>query len=123
MAYNKSPIWEFSDVNQTGIDKVPLNRLVFIQSTGHIFQKTSHTGLTSTSTISDILKDASLFKSMAGSVGGSNSAFNLSNFTIGSDYIIPVGMSATTVGDSNGIATIKGGITVTVSAGSKWEIR
>lgn len=65
MAYNKSPIWEFSDVNQTGIDKVPLNRLIHIQSTGKMFKKLSNDGLTSTSTVTDLLRNPSNFKNAA----------------------------------------------------------
>jgi hypothetical protein len=122
MAYNKSPIWEFSDTSQTGIDKIPLNRLVFIQSTGQMFQKTSNSGLSGTSTVADLLKDTSLFKSISGGATGGNSVFNLDNSVVASDYTIPAGRSATTIADGTGTVTINGGVTVTVSAKSRWVI-
>jgi hypothetical protein len=125
MAYNKSPVWEFLDLNQTGIDKVPLNRLVFIQSTGQMLQKISNNGLTSTSTISDLLNNSSLFKVVSGggaTGGGTDQVFSNTSYTITKDYTIPPGKSSVTVGDANGNVTINSGVTVTVSSGSRWVV-
>jgi hypothetical protein len=54
--------------------------------------------------------------------GGTDHVFNNNGFTVTSNYTIPAGMSAVTVGDSNGNVTINSGITVTVSSGSRWVV-
>jgi hypothetical protein len=52
--------------------------------------------------------------------GGTDKVFNNNGYTVTSNYTIPSGMSAITVGDSNGNVTINSGVTVTLSAGSRW---
>jgi hypothetical protein len=66
MAYNMAPVWYFNDTNQTGINKVPLYKLIYIQSTKQFFTKISNDGLTSDTKLSDVLNNTSIFKSIAG---------------------------------------------------------
>jgi phage-related tail fiber protein len=66
MAYNMSPVWYFNDVNQTGINKVPLNKVIYIQSTKQFLTKLSNDGLTDSTKLSDVLSNTNIFKSIAG---------------------------------------------------------
>jgi hypothetical protein len=54
--------------------------------------------------------------------GNGSNVFNLDNSTVVSNYTIPSGKSATTIGNGRGIVTINAGVTVTVSAISRWII-
>jgi hypothetical protein len=50
------------------------------------------------------------------------SAFTANSFIVALDCVIPNGMSAITIGDSDGVVTINGGVTVTISPKSKWVV-
>jgi hypothetical protein len=54
--------------------------------------------------------------------GGTDQVFNENSYVITTNYTIPAGKSAITVGDSNGNVTINSGVTVTLSAGSRWVV-
>jgi phage-related tail fiber protein len=66
MSYNLSPVWYFNDVNQTGINKVPLLKLIYIQSTKQFFTKISNDNITADTKISDVINNSSVFKCIAG---------------------------------------------------------
>jgi hypothetical protein len=54
--------------------------------------------------------------------GGTDQVFNENSYVITTDYTIPAGKSAITVGDNNGNVTINSGVTVTLSANSRWVV-
>jgi len=54
--------------------------------------------------------------------GGTDKVFNENEYVDTSSYTIPVGKSAKTVPDANSNVTINAGVTVEISAGSRWEI-
>jgi len=54
--------------------------------------------------------------------GGTDKVFNNNDYVVTTNYTIPAGKSAVTVGDNNGNVTINSGITVTVSSGSRWVV-
>jgi hypothetical protein len=55
--------------------------------------------------------------------GGTDHVFNfLNDYIVTTDYTIPTGKAAVTVGDGNGNVTINSGVTVTVSSGSRWVV-
>jgi phage-related tail fiber protein len=64
VSYNITPIWQFKDDSQIGIDKVPLNSLIYVQSLKQFFTKISDSGIASDTKISDVLSNSNIFKSI-----------------------------------------------------------
>jgi len=59
MAYNRKPNYHFRDKNQTGIDKIPLGRMIIVEDyDGEVktFLKKSNTGIDSSTTIENFAK-------------------------------------------------------------------
>jgi hypothetical protein len=54
--------------------------------------------------------------------GGNDHVFFINDYTITTNYAIPSGKSAVTVGDNNGNVTIVGGVIVTLSSNSRWVV-
>jgi hypothetical protein len=54
--------------------------------------------------------------------GGTDKVFNENEYVVTANYTIPAGKSAKTVPDASGNVTINSGVSVTISAGSRWEI-
>jgi hypothetical protein len=54
--------------------------------------------------------------------GGNDHVFFINDYTITTNYVIPSGKSAVTVGDNNGNVTIVGGVAVTLSSNSRWVV-
>ncbi len=55
MAFYRSPWYHFNDTTETGIDQIPPNGKVFIESTGTTYLKDNDTGITPTSTIQNAI--------------------------------------------------------------------
>jgi hypothetical protein len=104
-------------------------------STGAAFMPSGTTAQRPTSPVngymrynSDLLAMEAYVNGSWGSVGGgatgggTDHVFNNNGYVVTSNYTIPAGMSAVTVGDSNGNVTINSGVTVTVSNGSRWVV-
>ncbi len=75
MAYKRKPVYHFNDLTETGIDKVPLNRLIILESNSSIYIKMSNSGLGNTSTIQNAIDNTAI------------TGFKLSGMTVGEDGI------------------------------------
>jgi hypothetical protein len=65
MAGDMQPIWGFSTTASTGIDKVPLNKLVRVYGTGQLYELVNRTGLSSTTTITQAIAGKNLITAVA----------------------------------------------------------
>ncbi len=54
--------------------------------------------------------------------GGTDNVFNENEYVVTTNYTIPAGKSAVTVGDASGNVTINSGVTVTLESNSRWVI-
>lgn len=72
MAYNRKPLYQFKTSSETGIDKVPLKRVVVVEDTNKQYIKDNNTGLTASSTVQDAIDNGNLVL-----VGGSGNGFNV----------------------------------------------
>jgi len=54
--------------------------------------------------------------------GGTDNVFNENEYVVTTDYTIPAGKSAVTVGDASGDVTINSGVTVTLDSNSRWVV-
>lgn len=59
MAYYREPIYSFSTLSETGIDKVPLNKVIIVKETGLQYIKISNNGITSGSTVGSVINSTS----------------------------------------------------------------
>ena len=83
MAYNRKPNYHFSDKNQTGIDKIPLGRMIIVEDyDGEVktFLKKSNTGIDSSTTIDSFVKSQDInhselveYQKIQGAIGNINS--------------------------------------------------
>ncbi len=62
MAYDRKPLYHFTDATKTGIDKVPEDRVIYIEDTAILYTKVSDTGLTGTSTITDAITNGNIIE-------------------------------------------------------------
>ena len=51
MAYTVEGVWSFFDENATGLDSVPLNKIIIVKSNGQMFIKKTNEGITQNTTI------------------------------------------------------------------------
>jgi len=51
MAYRRKPLYHFVDTTETGIDKIPLNRIIEVESSDYLYIKDNNIGLNATSTV------------------------------------------------------------------------
>jgi len=54
--------------------------------------------------------------------GGTDNVFNENEYVVTTNYTIPAGKSAVTVGDASGNVTINAGVTVTLDSNSRWVV-
>jgi len=54
--------------------------------------------------------------------GGTDNVFNENEYVVTTNYTIPAGKSAVTVGDASGNVTINSGVTVTLDTNSRWVV-
>ncbi len=67
----KKPIYTFEDTTSTGINEVPVGRIVYITATKEMFVLDNNTNLTPTSTIQDAINNGNLVLLSGGSCGQS----------------------------------------------------
>ena len=72
MAYNRKPLYQFKTPSDTGIDKVPLKRVVVLESTNIQYIKDNNTGLTASSTLQDAIDNGNLV-----AISGGGNGFNV----------------------------------------------
>ena len=72
MAYNRKPLYQFSSASDTGIDKVPLKRVVVVEDSNEQYIKDNNTGLTASSTVQDAIDNGNLVLITGGSGNGFN---------------------------------------------------
>ena len=75
MAYSVENIWSFFDENDTGLDTVPLNKIVIVKSTGQMFIKKTNDGITQNTTIKQAI-DAGILDSDSIHGGASGTGFD-----------------------------------------------
>jgi len=60
MAYKRKPLYHFQDETQTGINKIPLEKIIFLESARKLYAKISNGGLSDSSTIHDAITNGNL---------------------------------------------------------------
>jgi hypothetical protein len=61
MTYNVEPIWYLKDHTETGINKIPNGKLIFVVSSGCTYQKISNAGLNGDTTLGDAIDAGTSF--------------------------------------------------------------
>ena len=75
MAYTVEGVWSFFDENATGLDSVPLNKIIIVKSNGQMFIKKTNEGITQNTTIKQAI-DAGILDSESIHGGASGSGFD-----------------------------------------------
>ena len=75
MAYTVEGVWSFFDENATGLDSVPLNKIIIVKSNGQMFIKKTNEGITQNTTIKQAI-DAGALDSDSIHGGASGSGFD-----------------------------------------------
>ena len=60
MAYTVEGVWSFFDYNDTGLDSVPLNKVLIVKSNGKLFIKKTNDGITQNTTIQQAIDAGAL---------------------------------------------------------------
>ena len=75
MAYTVEGVWSFFDENATGLDSVPLNKIIIVKSNGQMFIKKTNEGITQNTTIKQAIA-AGILDSESIHGGASGSGFD-----------------------------------------------
>ena len=70
MAYTVEGVWSFFDYNDTGLDSVPLNKVLIVKSNGKLFIKKTNDGITQNTTIQQAIDAGALDAKSIGSGEG-----------------------------------------------------
>ncbi len=62
MAYKRKPLYHFADTTETGVDKIPLKRVLVLESTELLYMKENNIGLTPMSTIADAITNGNIIE-------------------------------------------------------------
>ncbi|AET34356.1 hypothetical protein [Campylobacter phage CP81] len=80
MAYGIDNVWSFVNDSQTGIDKVPVNKIILLKSENKLYLKKQEGGLTATSTVNEaILNNSIVSLSSDGNLGVVDSSIKVIN--------------------------------------------
>ena len=84
MAYQRKPLYHFKDTSDTGVDKIPLNRVIVVESLGKEYIKDNNTGLSASSTVQDAINNNNIREITGNGAGGYNVKWIDSNYTASS---------------------------------------